>query len=218
VLSATGTVSAPELRERWGIPVPDQSQSYSKTSPPTQQSDETVNNPASMTGNDPAEATQESQESNTTRASEGEHEQARQAIEGDPTVESGGDNYDDESAWSYRALQQEAKGRGLRGGGERDELIARLRSADSGSSNDDNTAGLGSSEPAAATDTPRGDVDPAAVDNGGIQQTGFGRQHAELLQGLSDERRSQQLAASRERSAQDDGSADDTGTSDTDEA
>lgn len=40
------------------------------------------------------------------------------------------DNYDDEAAWSYRELQDEAKVRKLTATGSREELIARLRQDD----------------------------------------------------------------------------------------
>lgn len=41
------------------------------------------------------------------------------------------DNYDNEDAWSYRDLQDEAKGRSLAATGSREDLIARLREDDS---------------------------------------------------------------------------------------
>jgi hypothetical protein len=184
--------------------VPDQSQQFSKTSPPKQQEEGVVNNPASMAGNSPAEATPESRESNVTRASEGEKTQAAQTIEGDPTVGTGslaaelaagdtsdGDNYDNEDAWSYRSLQQEARARNLPGDGKRAELVERLRQHDAEHQSEDKTESV-----------PRAEVDPTNVDNGGIQRTAFAQQHSEILQGLSSERRQQQLAAIRERSSQ----------------
>lgn len=217
---------ASTVRERWGIPVPDQSQQYQKTSPPKQQTDENVSNPADMTGNSPGDASSESLESNVRRASEGEKTQADQTINQDPTVETrddnagprqasssgdgDSDNYGDEDAWPFRSLRQEAKGRGLNAGGDREEIIARLRAADQG--NDANTAGLGSSDPGPSEDVPRASVE-GQVDNGGIQRTDRAQQHAEVLQGLSDDRRQQQLAAVRDRSSRsrtnDDASGDD---------
>jgi hypothetical protein len=48
--------------------------------------------------------------------------------DGDPVAESqDGDNYDDESAWSFQDLRDEAKRRTLAANGSREELIARLR-------------------------------------------------------------------------------------------
>lgn len=49
----------------------------------------------------------------------------------------------------------------------------------------------------AGDDTPRGDVGDQYPEHGsiGLTDTGRGKDHAEILQGLSDERRSQQLAA-----------------------
>lgn len=207
--------------------MPDQSQQYQKTSPPKQQTDENVSNPADMTGNSPGDASSESLESNVRRASEGEKTQADQTINQDPTVETrddnagprqassssgdgDSDNYGDEDAWPFRSLRQEAKGRGLNAGGDREEIIARLRAADQG--NDANTAGLGSSDPGPSEDVPRASVE-GQVDNGGIQRTDRAQQHAEVLQGLSDDRRQQQLAAVRDRSSRsrtnDDASGDD---------
>lgn len=199
--------------------MPDQSQQFQKVSPPRQQSEETVNNPADMTGNNPADATPESLSSNVSRASEGQQAQASQTISGDPVVgtgnlagdleptprggaeeQSSGDNYDDEDAWPYRALQQEAKSRHLPGDGKRDELVARLRAADQASSNTDLTAGVAEpNNPPPAEDSPRAEVSTQVIDNGGIQRTEFGQRHAEILQGLSQERRQQQLAAVRSR-------------------
>jgi hypothetical protein len=213
--------------------VPDQSQSYSKSSPPRQQEEGVVNNPSNMAGNDPSEATPESQASNVNRASEGQQAQAGQAIEGDPHIGVGNlsrdldptprggtedtatdsgdpsDNYDDEDAWPYRSLQQEAKSRHLPGDGKRDELVARLRQSDQ--ANAGLTAGVADTHnPAPAEDTPRQEVSSSDVDNGGIQRTEFARKHAEILQGLSAERRQQQLSAVRERASRADESTDAT--------
>lgn len=202
--------------------MPDQSQSYSKTTPPRQQEEGVVNNPSSMAGNDPSEATLESQASNVNRASEGQQAQAGQTIEGDPHVGVGNlagdleptpqrgtaegdadgpsDNYEDEDAWPYRSLQQEAKSRHLPGDGKREELVARLRQSDAGTTNADLTAGVADTQnPAPAEDSPRAEVSGSDVDNGGIQRTEFAQKHAEILQGLSNERRQQQLAAVEER-------------------
>jgi hypothetical protein len=208
--------------------VPDQSQSYSKTTPPRQQEEGVVNNPASMAGNNPAEATPESQASNVNRASEGQQAQAGQAIEGDPHIGTGNlagdleptpqgstaegagdgpsDNYENEDAWPYRQLQQEAKSRHLPGDGKREELVARLRQSDQG--NADLTAGVSDTQnPPPAEDSPRAEVSSSDVDNGGIQRTEFAKNHAEILQGLSAERRQQQLTAVRERTRRTDAEA-----------
>lgn len=204
---------ASTVRERWGIPVPDQSQQYQKTSPPKQQGENLTGDPSDTSGNVPANATPESLASNTNRTSEGQQAQADQTINQDPTVETrdenagprqasnsgdDSDNYGDEDAWPFRSLRQEAKGRGLNAGGDREEIIARLRAADQG--NDANTAGLGSSDPGPSEDVPRASVE-GQVDNGGIQRTEVAQQHAEVLQGLSNDRRQQQLAAVKDRSS-----------------
>jgi hypothetical protein len=173
--------------------MPDQSLSNEPVSGKT---DQEVGNPADTAGNTPEAASAASMESNVRRASEGQMQQADVTINQDPTVSSGdtqtagadtaaapADNYDDENEWPYRALQQEAKGRDLDASGKRDEIVARLRGA----------SGAGS-------DVPRGEVPSEVVDNGGIQRTSFGQDHAEILQGLSNERKQQQLAAVAERS------------------
>lgn len=41
-----------------------------------------------------------------------------------------GDDYDDDSAWTYQDLQQEARNRGLTATGKREEIVARLREND----------------------------------------------------------------------------------------
>jgi hypothetical protein len=57
------------------------------------------------------------------------------------------DNYDDDDAWSYRDLQEEAKGRNLTASGSREELVQRLREDDAtpeeDSSEVDPTVGVG---------------------------------------------------------------------------
>lgn len=45
-------------------------------------------------------------------------------------VEDEGDDYDDESVWTYSDLQQEARNRGLAANGKREEVVARLRKHD----------------------------------------------------------------------------------------
>ncbi len=40
------------------------------------------------------------------------------------------DDYDDETAWAYTDLQQEARNRQLNAGGKREEIVARLRQHD----------------------------------------------------------------------------------------
>lgn len=202
--------------------MPDHSQQYAKTSAPRQQPDTLTGNPADTTGNNPGDATPESLESNVSRASEGEQVQADQTINRDPMVSnenpaqpgnvgsasgaaSGSvrDNYDDEDAWSYRDLQHEAKNRGLNAGGDRDELVAKLREADGSSGTTEEPVELSAgvedpgNPPAEQDDVPRGDVDAQQVDNGGIQRTDAASDHASILQGLSDQRREQQLAAAR---------------------
>jgi hypothetical protein len=210
--------------------VPDQSLSYERSGQPQEQA-QTPGDPSDMTANSPTQATQESQESNVTRASEGEQVQARQTIEGDPTVGTGdmqnppenqfsggtglteSQNYDDEDEWPYRRLQQAAKARTGDGSGRREELVSRLREADASaaesSSTDENSEPqhLQGVETTDATtedttgDIPRQPVDSSQVDNGGIQRTDRGQEHSEILQGLSQQRREQQLAAVKERSA-----------------
>jgi len=172
-----------------------------------QQTSPTTATPSATPADAAPAPTQESVESNVSRASEGQTQQADVTINQDPTIGTGDenadpgtggvasndtdgptDNYDDENAWRYRALQQEAKQRGLNGGGERDELIARLRE------NDAQQAAGGD-----ASQVPTASVDPSTVENGGIQRTSRGTHHAEVLQGLSQQRKQQQLAAAREQ-------------------
>jgi hypothetical protein len=183
--------------------VPDQSLSNDAVSGKTGQE---AGNPADTSANSPTQATPESQASNVNRASDGEKQQADVTINQDPTVSSGDeqtvgtegrqasaptDAYDDEEQYKYRDLQQLAKDRDIDASGKRDEIVARLREADqSGGSTGDAV--------------PRGDVDPTNVENGGIQRTDRGQQHAEVLQGLSDERKSQQLAAIKDRAQRSD--------------
>lgn len=194
--------------------MPDQSQQYERSGKTDTGAGQ---NPSDTSANHPEAASQASVESNVTRVSEGQETQASQTIEGDPHVGVGNlagdldatprgasdsdgpsDNYDDEDAWPYRALQQEAKNRHLPGDGKRPELIARLREADKG--NADLTAGVSDpNNPPVSDDGPRGDVQSGVVDNGGIQRTEFAQKHAEILQGLSAERRQQQLEAVKER-------------------
>jgi hypothetical protein len=180
--------------------VPDQSQSFARSG-----SQNTGGNPADTSANDPQAASPESVASNVNRASEGEQAQAAQTISGDPTIATGGgsavsdmqnagqqqtegDNYDDEDAWPYRSLQHEVKGRGLNAAGTREELVERLRSSDSSGSSGE-----------VSDDVPRAAADSAVVENGGIRKTGFAQAHAEVLQGLSQERKQQQLAAASRR-------------------
>ena len=67
--------------------------------------------------------------------------------------------------------------------------------------NADLTAGVSDTQnPPPAEDSPRAEVSSSDVDNGGIQRTEFAKNHAEILQGLSAERRQQQLTAVKERS------------------
>jgi len=169
--------------------VPDQSQSNESVSGKTNQ---TVGNPADTAANSPEAATAESLASNVNRASEGEMAQADQTINGDPSATTGDaqtagatDTYDDENEWPYRKLQSHAKDQDVEAGGKREEIVARLRAKASGGT----------------SDVPRADVDPQVVENGGIQTTGFGQAHAEILQGLSADRRKQQLAAVADRSS-----------------
>lgn len=186
--------------------MPDQSQSNESVSGKT---DQQTGNPADTSANSQDAATAESQESNVTRASSGQTAQAAQTIEGDPTITSGADDYDNEDEWPYRRLQQEAKNRDLDAGGKRDELVARLRGGGSGSSE-----GGGAEQPRHLQGMDTMDADPSEpvttasvdsgdVENGGIRKTSRGTEHAEILQGLSDERRQQQLAAVKERSDRD---------------
>lgn len=179
MLCGAGTVSTPAntARERKGIPVPDQ---FQKTNQPKQQ----PTNPADTSGNAPDAATPESVEVNTTAATEAQVTEA-QAIANDPVVAAGGeeggeqqqgagDNYDDDEAWPYRQLQQEAKNRDLDASGKREEIVSRLREHDAG--------GSGSSP-------------DSGTENGVVQRSERAPQHADILQADSDERRRQQLAA-----------------------
>lgn len=177
--------------------MPDQSLSNEPVSGKT---DQATGNPADTTANHPEVATAESQASNVTRGSEGQTQQADVTINQDPTVSTGdeqtvgtegsqatehADDYDDDEVWPYRKLQAHAKELDVDASGKRDEIVARLREkAASGSGTDTGT-----------TDVPRGAVDPTNVENGGIRKTSVGQTHAEILQGLSNERRAQQLAA-----------------------
>lgn len=155
-------------------------------------------------------------DTNVTTASESQQQQADQTINQDPTVSSGdvqsagADNYDDENQWGYRELQQEAKNRGMDAGGKREELVARLRGGSSGSGGDGSDgSALSSDVDTTDADTsnqpgvPRSEVDPSQSPEGGqigMTSTGRGQEHAEILQGLSDERRAQQLAEVNEQS------------------
>lgn len=180
--------------------MPDQSLSNEPVSGKT---DQEAGNPADVAGNDPSQASPESLESNVSRASEGEQQQADVTINQDPVVSTGdvqtagSEDYDDENAWPYRKLQQRAKQRGLDGSGKREEIVARLRDTGGVEGEDETPRHLQGVETTDATDegiaeTPRESVDSDTVDNGGIQRTGRGQEHAEILQGLSAERRQQQ--------------------------
>lgn len=50
------------------------------------------------------------------------------------------DDYDDEDEWEYRDLQDEAKERGLKASGKREDLVARLRRHDANQTADDDKA------------------------------------------------------------------------------
>jgi hypothetical protein len=182
--------------------VPDQSQSNESVSGKT---DQTAGNPADTTANSPEAATPESVASNVNRASEGEMAQADQTINGDPSATTGdsqtagADAYDDENEWPYRKLQAHAKELTGDGSGKREEIVARLRAQASGGDSSQNL-GAPTTDATPADPAPRADVDPQVVENGGIQTTGFGQQHAEILQGLSADRRKQQLSAVAARS------------------
>lgn len=199
MLWSAGTVSPSVLTvRREEITVPDQSLD-AQTSPSAATPSAT---PDDTSANHPEAAQQSSVEANAPQASQGQIQQADVTINQDPVISPAdgnedpgatGDNYDDEEAWPYRALQQEAKHRDLDASGKRDEIVARLREA--------NAAGTTSSD-STTQDVPTSPVDPAVVENGGIQRTSVATEHASVLQGLSDQRRAQQLAAVRERSAQ----------------
>jgi hypothetical protein len=186
--------------------VPDQSMSYGRSGQPQEQA-QTPGNPADTSANTPEAATQESQESNVTRASEGEKVQTRANVESAPVVSS--DDYEDENKWPYRRLQQEAKNKGIDGGGKREEIIARLRGQAPASGEQETPRHLQDVETMDADtsgqpETPRGEVPEDQSPQGGnigFGQTGRGQEQAELLQGLSNERRAAQLSAVRERSA-----------------
>lgn len=188
--------------------MPDQSLSNDAVSGNTSQE---VGDPSDTTANSPSAATPESLESNVTRASTGETTQAAQTINGDPVASTGdvqtagADEYDDDEVWPFRKLQTHAKEVTGDGSGKRDEIVARLRAHASGgvavvASSDNLGAQTTDADPAGPV--PTAPVDPTNVINGGIQQTSRGQEHAEVLQGLSQERRQQQLAAVASRSAQ----------------
>lgn len=209
--------------------MPDQSQSNADQ-PVSGKTDQQTGNPADTSANTQDAATAESQASNVSRASEGQQTQVAANTTDAPVVTSGdaqaagdsGDDYDDEEKWSYRDLQQEAKNRDLDAGGKRPELVARLREASSGAEGvsasgpqvdgGDSSQNLGAPTTDADTSgqppTPRGEVDPSQSPVGGsigFGQSGRGQDHAEILQGLSNDRRAQQLAAVQERSGQSEG-------------
>lgn len=184
--------------------MPDQSQSNESVSGKT---DQQTGNPADTSANSQDAATAESQESNVTRASSGQTAQAAQTIEGDPTIDSGADDYDNEDEWPYRRLQQEAKNRDMDAGGKRDELVARLRGGGSGegggAEQPRHLQGMDTTDADPPEPVQSAEVNPTDVENGGIRKTSRGTDHAGILQGLSDERRQQQLAAVKERSDRD---------------
>lgn len=195
--------------------MPDQSLQNDPTADQPKSAHQQTGNPAEVAGNTPSEAKDSALAANVTEASEGEKQQADVTINRDPNVgdqpaEGSGprtseasDNYDDEEAWPYRKLQAEAKERTGSGGGTRDEIVARLRESGTGGSGGGVDLGGGSADNLGAPtsdadpspEVQRGTVDSAQVENGGIQKTDFGQQHAEVLQGLSAERRAQQLEA-----------------------
>lgn len=195
--------------------MPDQSLQYERSG----KTDAGSDNPGDTSANTPAASTTESQESNVRRASEGETQQADVTINRDPTIgdedagpsrlqnaaNPAGTDYDDEAAWPYRRLQSLAKSKGLPGDGKREELVARIRQSDeSGQAPDEGgEAGLGGAETRTtgpeSTDAPSAEVDPDQVVNGGITRTDAGSAHASLLQGLSQQRKQQQLEQIRER-------------------
>jgi len=121
---------------------------------------------------------------NVSDAAEQQKLQAAQEIENDPQINEGGavaDEYDDESKYTYRDLQGLAKDRDLDASGKRDEIVARLREADSAKTG---AAPSGSSDAAAASA------------NGGIKlDMGISGSHADVLQSLSDARKKAQLEA-----------------------
>ena len=180
--------------------MPDQSLSNDAVSGKTGQE---AGNPADTTANSPTQATPESQASNVTIASEGEQQQADVTINQDPHIGDGpADDYDDEEKWPYRALQQEAKGRELDASGKREEIVARLRGGSvSGSETPRHLQGVETTDADTSDqpDAPRQSVPSEGVEHGGIQRTGRAQDHAEVLQGMSDARRQQQLAAVKER-------------------
>jgi hypothetical protein len=211
VLCGAGTVSSHlTASPPPGGTVPDQSQQMQSPAAPVQQGDvPTTGNPADTSANHPEAATSESVASNVNRVSEGQLTEAAQNIQGDPVVgqdsaqgASASDNYDDEEAWPYRALQHEAKGRDLDASGKRDEIIARLRESDG-------SQGQQESAPAPVNQATGGGAAAESEANGGIQRSARATQHAEILQRDSDERRQQQLAAVKERNARSTDAGDD---------
>jgi len=172
--------------------------------------------PDDTSANHPEAASASSLAANVTEASEGEKQQADVTINQDPVVGAAvapvADEYDDEEKWPYRALQERAGDLDVNGRGKREELIERIRTAEAAKTSSvtspdakASTGGEGPETPASESEdgVARTTVNPDVYANGGIAldrvRTG---EHANVLQGLSDERRQQQLAAARERSAQ----------------
>jgi hypothetical protein len=176
--------------------MPDQSLSNDATSGKTGSE---TGNPADTSANHPEAASPASVAANVTEASEGQTQQADVTINQDPIVgsaEARQDDYDDEEKHPYRALQQLAKGRDLDASGKREEIVARLRANDAGQDTDGaRVTPENSGSPA------YGAVDPTNVENGGIQRTSVAVDHASVLQGLSNDRRAQQLAAVQGRAS-----------------
>jgi hypothetical protein len=219
----------------------------------TNTSAEPTTTPDDTSANTP-EATQPSAQAvNTTDATGAQAQQADVTINQDPVVgetysspeatqradQSGtaqpvnadagdtGDDYDNEDAWGYRDLQQEAKSREINASGTREEIVARLREDDASkqqtqqteqtqqSSTDTSQVLAGDGEGATANAgtetvtpdapdasvTPQGDPGDQYPEHGsiGLDDTGQGQQHASILQGLSDERRAQQLGTTQEQ-------------------
>lgn len=181
--------------------MPDQSLDQ-QTSPTT--AAEPTTTPDDTSANHPEAATQESVESNVTRISDGEKQQADVTINRDPVIRSGGDY----SELNLEELREELGNRNLSKSGNKPDLIARLQQADAKQAKAD--GGNDSADADAATrlgapvtdaeieeDRPTAGVNPTDVENGGIQRTEVAVEHAEILQSLSAERRKQQLSAAR---------------------
>jgi hypothetical protein len=204
------------------------SQEYRKDQPQTAASplgpdDAEHTLPGDTTGNSPKDVQESALAVNTTEATEAQKLQADTEINQDPEIPdedsqprtATSENVQDYDGMNLEELREELGNRHLSKSGNKPDLIARLRDHDAsqgaptqqGTSGGDVDLAGGSSDNLGAETTdaeaspaaPRGEVDPTNVENGGIQRTQAGQQHAEVLQGLSNERRQQQLDAAKDQ-------------------